>query len=110
MATNPFSGAGLGQMGQDTSFSAGGSQEDGIGRFLAMYGLEKAGVVDFLNKSLQPTGLGINSKGKLGTAVPPQQSAPVGTVVPNAASPILPAAPETKPHLDGFNYLEDARK
>jgi len=117
MATNPFSGAGLGQMGQDASFSAGDSQEDGIGRFLTMYGLEKSGAVDFLNKSLQPAGLGINSKGKL-VAIPAPERPDVNPYLntgmpasqPYAMPPDLNAVQQLNPHQQGLDFLQDARK
>ena len=117
MATNPFANAGLGQMGQDASFSAGGSQEDGIGRFLAMYGLEKTGVVDFLNKGLQPAGLGINSKGKLGAIPAPERpdvNPYLNTGMPASQPYAMPPDPnvvqQLNPHKQGFDFLEEMKK
>lgn len=117
MATNPFAGAGLGQMGQDASFSAGGSDENGIGRFLTMYGLEKSGAVDFLNKSLQPTGLQISSKGKLG-AIPAPERPDVNPYLntgmpasqPYAMPPDPNAVQQLNPHQLGFDFLKEARQ
>ena len=114
MATNPFGGAGLGQFGQEMS---GFDPEGGIGRFMAIYGLQKSGAVDWLNKTLQPTGLEINAKGKLGALPPPERpdvnpylNTGMPASQPYAMPPDPNAAQQINPHQQGFDFLQDARK
>ena len=111
MATNAFGGIGLGQLGQEMS---GFDSKDGIGSFLAAYGLQKSGAEDFLNKKLEP--LGINfSKGKLGMVKPPDRfdvNPYLNTGMPASQPYAMPPTgfgePEPVDHQDGVNYITES--
>jgi hypothetical protein len=85
MATNPFGSAGLGQFGQDQSYSAGGgplsNAISGVKDVLITRGLKASGIQDYLNE------LSGNS------AVPPPTSAPVAPMAPVAPTVAPPVAP-----------------
>jgi hypothetical protein len=87
MATNPFSGVGLGQLGQDQSYTTGGgplsNAISGVKDVLMTGGIKASGLQDYLN------GLGGN------TAVPPPASNPVAPMAPAA-----PMAPPVAPVMD----------
>jgi len=112
MAISPFAGAGLSQFGQEMAHS---DSKDGIGAFLAAYGLQKSGAEEWLNKTLQPAGIGF-SGGKLHMIKPPEKpdvnpylNTGMPASQPYAMPPNMSMDQEAVPHQDGIDFIKEAQ-